>query len=167
VLLGFFAGSVATSSGALKLKLDEIPVADVATLCLSIAALVWVPLVVSRFERRGAFDRKAVADHLAPARDKLLAIEELLATANDPSAARDNFIGNLRSMRTNIDHARRIAELWKWNAHLMATFEDAEMQARRLNRIATGDKPSARLGEAQEAARSLHETLLALLRASA
>jgi hypothetical protein len=149
------------------LELDpKVPIADLASLCLSIIALIWIPQVAARFERRGAFDRKAVSDHLTPARADLLALEEALTTT-DLVAARHQFVGSLRSMRTHIDHAQRIARLWKWNPELLARLDDAAMHASQLNRITTGDNPSLRLGEAHEAARALHEILLVLLRASA
>jgi hypothetical protein len=166
ILLGIVIGGFLFGSpGTLEIK-PEVPVVDLLQFIVSVIALVWVPSVVARLERRGAFDRRAVSRHLEPAYNKLLEMDAMLKTVPNPMPSQ-GLLDMHRMIRTHLDHAQQIARLWRWPKRVTHRLDDAVSFARKLYRATTDSDASTRLPEAQAWLSDLNAALLDLLRSSA
>ena len=168
-LIGCLFGVVICKASVLRFA-EEVSVADFASLVLTAIALLLVPGVLARIERRDSFDRRALAERLEPARDVLYEIDDTLDTLISDtldSRTRESLVRDFQKLRKNIGRANEIAAGAKSRKWLVDELENCAALAGNLNRLATGARPYSGRPDAREISIALRGSLQALLRSLA
>lgn len=168
VLAGMLVGALCARYGGLDLDW-KLPVLDLVQVVIAIVALIWVPRLLGRLERRQAFDREVMGQQLLPALQSVVRIEEVISDLSSDhidGAVRDELIKLFKGLRKNIGRARRVAERWEWSQATIAAISDMEGLAGNLYRLATGSRPFTDSEHALQIARRLHDDLQDVLRSA-
>lgn len=168
--VGFLVGGVGGFCLASRtpFALDtRVPVVDLASLVVSIATLVIIPVIFARFERKRSFDKRAVAERLEPAQHALLEIDDICRTFDSDLLSPDvlaSLVTKVQRLRTGIERSKQIAHNWGWHRRFLDDLENAAGLAQRLNRFTTGLAPYSKQQNALQVSMELQAVLLSLLR---